>query len=194
MQYKYFMRHLSLLSLALFLFSCSLVRNVERSTQAISENREAVIESTAGITSNHQEIEQSTIVIKNNKNTVRDSTKVIADNGEMIRQTTDVIRKNRDIIASSTSAIHANQEAVLASTQAIQKNAQAVLSSTAMIEQLKPDKITLLIIGAIFLFLLVLPSVLAASTGRRVEKRLNASLEKKISQAIEDSKKTQPKT
>ena len=186
------MRKLSLISALtlLLLPSCSLVRNVQQSTQAISENRVAVTESTAGISANHREIDQSTVAIKNNKNTVSDSTKIIADNGAMIQQATEIIRQNRDIVESSTAAIHANQAAIQASTKAIQQNAKAIQSSTAMIEQLKPDTGSLLIGGVVFLFLLALPSILAANAGKRVEKKLNNCLDEKISKAIEESKKT----
>lgn len=124
------------------LAGCSLVRNLRDTTQAIEDNRYAVVEATAGIRDNYRVVVQSTQVIEANKNAVAGSTGVIKDNQHLIQQSNEAIRTNRELIEESN--------------QTIRKNAEAVSDLTAKLTDVKwPTGLLAIVLGAVLIFFVV---------------------------------------
>ena len=109
---------------------------------------------------------------------IGETSKAIEHNRAVIEQSTQVISNNATAVAGSTGIIESNQVVVEASTLAIKKNAQALDEINASMDKLKSNKGVFGLIIALFVVLLIVPSLVALFVWWQTKRLMRLWLEK----------------
>jgi len=135
-------RFILMFALCLLISSCQLSREVQLTTTAIRENREAILLSNQTIQENNQLIEDSAQTMRENNQIFQDTVASIQKIQQALEKTSSAVQENMSTIEQSTDLISENSLAVEKSTSIIKVYTGAMQLFIDVVENWMPPPLT----------------------------------------------------